>query len=211
MRRREPRFGLGVRVQMRFTGHELETMTRDVSEHGMFVYAEHGPIRGAALVVAIGDAIELGCVVRHVVPGVGVGIELATPDGADLAAYRELVARQRALASSWQVQAVQDLEDPLGSEYPLLVWASYDDALAAKLAALFAVGERATRVLEAGGVRKTIEVLESVDVLFQSVEQPATSATLFREDGEFFVVFNAESARVRRLAPGDEIMIIDFG
>ena len=211
MRRREPRFGLGVRVQLRFTGHELETLTRDVSEHGMFVYAEHGPPRGAELVVAIGDAIELGCVVRHVVAGVGVGIELTTREGADVAAYRELVARQRALASSWQVAAVQELEDPLGSEYPLLVWAAYDEALAAKLAVLFASGERSIRSLETDGARKTIEVLDSVDVLFQSAGQPATSATLFREDGDFFVVFDAEAARVRRLSPGDELMIIDFG
>ena len=76
-------------------------MTRDVSGHGMFVFAEHGPRRGELVTVQLEGQSALECVVRHVVPGVGVGIELLTREGREFAAFHELVARAGTIGGSF--------------------------------------------------------------------------------------------------------------
>lgn len=176
-------------------------MTRDVSGHGMFVFAEHGPRRGELVTVQLEGQSALECVVRHVVPGVGVGIELLTREGREFAAFHELVAEHRFITETW-------LES--SAAFPLLEWSPYDELMRQRLDDLFA-SSCATRTLHTPAGARVIEVLDSSDTLYRNELRPPCVATLYRADGEYFVVLDAQAARVHKLGPGDELMLIDFG
>lgn len=82
-------------VEIEWGSSKLRGRTADISLGGMLIEA-HNPLWLGAeflarLTLGVNEPLEVGCVVRWIVPGVGMGVEFADLKPADQARLRQLI------------------------------------------------------------------------------------------------------------------------
>ena len=82
LRREFARYQFQVRAEILWASRRVWGNITDVSRGGMFIEMAHAPCVGARFTVqlALNEPLRLNCVVRRVVPDLGVGVVLSVPE-----------------------------------------------------------------------------------------------------------------------------------
>jgi hypothetical protein len=82
LRREFARYQFQVRAEILWASRRVWGNVTDVSRSGMFIEMAEAPCVGAhfTLQLALNEPLRLGCVVRRVVPNLGVGVVLSVPE-----------------------------------------------------------------------------------------------------------------------------------
>jgi hypothetical protein len=82
LRREFARYQFHVKAEILWQSQKVWGTVTDVSRGGLFIEIEHAPCMGAHFTahLALNEPLRLGCVVRRVVPDLGVGVSLSIPE-----------------------------------------------------------------------------------------------------------------------------------